>query len=96
MNKEFNFTLNVSTGGAIVSTGDCSIKRRGNVSNSENNKSSHKVDKRAHLFSYIGKTIMNGINYIQYKSKDGIGYCPVANIGCIINQFDSDITAVIN
>ena len=90
--KEFNHTLIVASGNSSIT----SIEQSRNDETRENNRSAIKRDKRAHVYHFMTKVLRGGIEYIQFKTKDGIGYCPVANIDSIKHQFDESINVAIN
>lgn len=88
--KEFKSILTASTNGIINNLNDCH-KANNNNSERQNNSSKIKRDNRKHLYHFVARVFQNGIEYIQFKTKDGIGMCPVANIDSIKSQFDSSL-----
>lgn len=92
--KEFNSILRSSTNDAILSQSDTAVAKRNN--RTRENNSASKRDNRKHVYQFVAKVVRGGIDYIQYKTKDGIGYCPVANIDSIKSQFDESLTLATN
>lgn len=88
--KEFNQILRQSTGDAIMSENDTAVAKR-NKTDRQNNSGS-KRDNRKHLYHFVAKVVRCGIEYIQFETKDGTGYCPLANIDSIKGQFDESLT----
>lgn len=88
--KQFKSILVASTGGTINNLNDCHTAKN-NTKTRENNSGS-KRDNRKHLYHFVAKVVRCGIEYIKFETKDGIGYCPVANIDSIKEQFDESLT----
>lgn len=96
MSKELNFEIRIATGGAILGTGDINPLSQNDSEKRQNNRSVSKRDNRAHVYTFIKKLIRGGIEYIEFKTADGIGYCPLANIDSIKAQFDESLTLATN
>jgi hypothetical protein len=104
MNKELNFAIRTATHDAVMGLNDLQVVEqikphainKDGFERARGRKSFSKRDNRAHAYTFIKKLIRGGIEYIQFKTPDGIGYCPLANIESIKNQFDESLTLATN
>lgn len=88
--KEFNHILRQCTDDAIMSENDTAVSKRNNKT--KENNSGSKRDNRKHLYHFVARVFKCGVEYVQFETKDGTGYCPIANIESIKNQFDESLT----
>ena len=104
MNKELNFEIRIATHDAIMGLNDIHsvgqklphATNKDGFERARGRKNLSKRDNRAHAYTFIKKVIKCGIEYIQFKTPDGIGYCPLSNIDSIKAQFDESLTLATN